>query len=52
MSALPLALARFDRWVLERLPPSNRDVLAGSATPEELIGARIVSCASCRSPTR
>lgn len=39
MSALPRVLGRFDRWVLEDLPAANRDVLAGSATPEDLIAS-------------
>jgi hypothetical protein len=39
MSALPIVLERFDRWVLEELPAANRDVLAGSATPEDLIAS-------------
>ena len=36
---MPMVLERFDRWVLEGLPAANREVLAGSATPEDLIAS-------------
>jgi hypothetical protein len=39
MGVLPMVLGQFDRWVLEGLPAANRDVLAGRATPEDLIAS-------------
>jgi hypothetical protein len=39
MSVLRAVLERFDRWVLEELPPANRDVLAGRSTPAAMAAA-------------